>query len=260
MKRPLYLTEGQGVRVHLDGPSLLARCDASAPRRFPLRLLSLVVIRGNVSMEFAALGACASWGIPVEILDPAGEVYGYLLPAKCVDPRRAEMLESFLYRVDARGLYEGWRLSMERASVRAALRRLGIVLEDMRVQPAAAALSGAVQRRLPAPAARKLLTDLRSLLSGRVAAALVRAGFPAGNTSGQIPGINLAEDLTGILAWRHYGVAAGLPPGTLRRLAAGTETTETAVSIFEQEAQREERGIAALVHGFCCFLGAHWRL
>jgi len=57
--KPLYLHGPPTLEVVLDGPALRVQTESTAPRLFPLRRLSRVIVSGDVMWELPALLACA---------------------------------------------------------------------------------------------------------------------------------------------------------------------------------------------------------
>jgi CRISPR/Cas system-associated endonuclease Cas1 len=73
--RPLYLDCGAAA-LRLEGPALIVDQPDSAEGRFPLRLLSRVVVRGPVPWSMEALFACLASGVPITFLSLDGAVIG----------------------------------------------------------------------------------------------------------------------------------------------------------------------------------------
>lgn len=83
MDRTLYLRECRGLKVRRDGPSLWIRERGKAGRRVPVRLISRVVIIGNMFLETDAITLFAERGIPVAFLKPSGDVSAVALAYDC---------------------------------------------------------------------------------------------------------------------------------------------------------------------------------
>lgn len=65
MKRTLYLNESdRNIHISLDGPSLLIK-SSPAERRIPIRLISRVIVFGNIVIESNVLTFLAEQSIPV---------------------------------------------------------------------------------------------------------------------------------------------------------------------------------------------------
>lgn len=71
------------MRVRRDGPSLWIREPGKAGRRVPARLVSRVVITGNIALEADAITLFAEQGIPVAFLRPTGDVRAVALAYDC---------------------------------------------------------------------------------------------------------------------------------------------------------------------------------
>jgi hypothetical protein len=80
MGRTLYLSEYKGVRVMRDGPSVwIKRMDRSG-QRVPVRLVSRVVIIGNVKIDAGSITLFTENDIPVVFMNYSGEQGAVAVP------------------------------------------------------------------------------------------------------------------------------------------------------------------------------------
>lgn len=81
MERILYLNErGSHITVMRDGPSLWIKERSSAGRRIPVRLICLVVAIENVRIDAQSIALLAENGIPLIIMDRAGQKKAVVIP------------------------------------------------------------------------------------------------------------------------------------------------------------------------------------
>ncbi|HWP57515.1 MAG TPA: CRISPR-associated endonuclease Cas1 [Candidatus Acidoferrales bacterium] len=79
MEKTLYLAENQNLRVRSDGPSLWIEQERRAGRRVPARLVSRMIVVGNVALDTGALTLLARRGVPITLLDRKGEPVAIVL-------------------------------------------------------------------------------------------------------------------------------------------------------------------------------------
>lgn len=79
MERTLYLNESPGLRVRRDGPSLWIERRQTAGQRVPVRLIRRVLIAGNVALDTESLTVFAERGVPITLLNRAGEPVAVVL-------------------------------------------------------------------------------------------------------------------------------------------------------------------------------------
>jgi CRISPR/Cas system-associated endonuclease Cas1 len=81
MQRTLYLNENErGLIVMRDGPSVLIRDRFHAPRRIPVRLLSKVIVIGNVRLDAGSIMLFADNNLPVVFMNKKGEEVAVVIP------------------------------------------------------------------------------------------------------------------------------------------------------------------------------------
>ena len=249
--RPLYLDRAAAA-VRLDGPALIVEQPASAAGRFPLRLLSRVVVRGPVPWSMEALFACLAGGIPVTFLSLDGAVVGLCLGRDRPEESLAVLLDRLTAEPSWTEMWERWRKAAERRAIIEAARRLALpVGADLR--PETVAVLAAAQ--LPGgdtPGARSALRRLDGFLCAHLAELFARAGVPLCYRGGRGSALDLRPAFRAALRWSLWAPLAGWldlqrrhPPGrdrttARRRIAAQYEAAAP------QIAGRFRRLLAAL--------------
>lgn len=243
--RPLYVAGAPGVRLRLDGPSLVVEAPARAVRRYPLERLSQVVLCGPVEAELDALRACAVRGIPVGAMNADGVPVGFFLPWRAPAPRASVLLEAFLERGDAPGRYRDWQRSQQRRAIIRALRAAGLPpMRHLTPQPAMEALMA--QFAGPAAAAQVLKSWL-GLVANVVQKKLTEFRLCPTLVAGRRRGIDLPADLAELAAWGHYEAVRRLEPLPANRAEE--------VAAYEAQRPRDERFVHAVLENFLCWLG-----
>lgn len=206
--RPLYLNGGGPLEVAVDGPSLVVRLPQQAERRFPFRLLSRVVVRGDVALPAAVLTACLAQGVPVALLTGTGRPLGFCLPAL---PRRtaiSHLLDLLLSEPEGPDRYKDWLASRERRAILDLPRRLGLPpFRDLRPRSVRASLERHLARhglgRIPALAVR----GLTALLDAEVTERLARDGVEPRHLGRLGDRLDLRRDFLRLLAWELWPAA-----------------------------------------------------
>ncbi len=110
MGRTLYLkeTRSNGLRVLRDGPSVLIAAREKANRRVPVRLISRVVVMGNVRLDASAITLFAENDIPVVLLNPASEEVAVVIPYNHKLPSHYEEQKIFLSSRENIRYFETW--------------------------------------------------------------------------------------------------------------------------------------------------------
>lgn len=80
MGRTLYLNENRGVRVLRDGPSVWIKWLDRSGQRVPVRLVSRVVVIGNVKMDSSAITLFTDNDIPVVFMNYSGAESAVAIP------------------------------------------------------------------------------------------------------------------------------------------------------------------------------------
>lgn len=112
MGRTLYLNESAGdLHVKRDGPSVWITARETAGRRVPARLLSRVVVMGNVKLDARAITLFAEHDIPVVFMDNRAEETAMAIPYNHRLPSHYEEQKVFLESDANASRYEQWALA-----------------------------------------------------------------------------------------------------------------------------------------------------
>lgn len=114
MEKTLYLSESRRIRVRCDGPSLWVEETGKAGRRVPVRLIRRVVIMGNVALDTGSLALFAVRGVPVTLLNRAGEAVATLLGVEAGDRQRWAWQEALQEDRERRERALAWLSAWER--------------------------------------------------------------------------------------------------------------------------------------------------
>lgn len=202
MQKALYLDGSRtALDVVLDGPSLRIRRADQADARAPLRLVSRIVVSGQVAWRTEALLACMDANIPIAFLGADGTPRGWCLGAAEGEEEINAMLEDAVLHRDWAGRHQDWLRAMERSALLEAVRALNLRPAGLRPVDVWAECEAAVDRlRAPVPTAA-LMSALKGLLMAHVAELLRRAGITARFASGHGAPLRLIDDFTRILVW-----------------------------------------------------------
>jgi hypothetical protein len=198
--RPLYLDCGAAA-VRLEGPALIVDQPDSAEGRFPLRLLSRVVVRGPVPWSMEALFACLASGVPITFLSLDGAVIGLCLGRDRPEESLAMLLDSLLAEPGWAEIYTRWTKAAERRAIVEVARRLTLPLgTDLRPEAvrtlAAAHLPGG-----DTPGARSALRRLDGYLCAHLSELFGLAGVPLEYRGGRGSALDLRPAFRSALRW-----------------------------------------------------------
>ena len=102
MDRTLYLNENREMTIVRDGPSLWIMMGNKAGRRVPARLISRVIITGNVKLDSGVITLFTENGVPVTFLNRRGDILGTALgvvnPDWRLKERQTILFVSSVYR------------------------------------------------------------------------------------------------------------------------------------------------------------------
>ena len=125
MGRTLYLNESAGdMYVKRDGPSVWITARETAGRRVPARLLSRVVVMGNVKLDAGAITLFTENDIPVVFMDNSAEETAMAIPYNHRLPRHYEEQKVFLESEENASRYEKWAQAKRAVLQTAMLQRL----------------------------------------------------------------------------------------------------------------------------------------
>jgi hypothetical protein len=226
--RPVYIDRGAAA-VRLEGPALVVEEAGRSEGRFPLRLLSRVVVRGPVPWSMEALFACLAAGVPVTFLSLDGAVVGLCLGRDRPEESLAMLLDRLTAEPQWAEIYARWSRAAERRACLETARRSGLPLAaacgaaDLRPEAVAALLAV----RLPGgdtPGARSALRRLDGFLAAHLAELFARAGAPLCYRGGRGSALDLRPGFRAALRWhlwpplrRWLAVQQRHPPGDASR-------------------------------------------
>jgi hypothetical protein len=198
--RPLYLDHG-ATAVRLEGPALIVEQPDSADGRFPLRLLSRVVVRGPVPWSMEALFACLASGVPLTFLSLDGEVIGLCLGRDRPEVSLAMLLDRLLAEPSWGEIYERWSKAAERRAILEVTRRLALpVGTDLRPE-VVRALAGSHLPGGDTPGARSAMRRLDGYLVAHLSELFAPAGVPLEYRGGRGSALDLRPAFRGALRW-----------------------------------------------------------
>jgi CRISPR associated protein, Cas1 family len=198
--RPLYLDRGAAA-VRLEGPALIVDQPDCAEGRFPLRLLSRVVVRGPVPWSMEALFACLASGVPVTFLSLDGAVVGLCLGRERPEESLAMLLDRLLAEPGWAEIYGRWSRAAERRAIVEVARRLALpVGSDLRPEVVRAMMAA----QMPGgdtPGARSALCRLDGYLAAHLSELFGRAGVPSAYRGGRGSPLDLRPAFRAALRW-----------------------------------------------------------
>jgi hypothetical protein len=203
--RPVYIDRGAAAAVRLDGPALVVEQVERAEGRFPLRLLSRVVVRGPVPWSMEALFACLAAGIPVTFLSLEGEVIGLCLGRDRPEESLALLLDRLTGEPGWAEIYQRWHIAAERRAIVEVTHRLCVpqgsdLWGDLRADSVRMALA----EQLPGgdtPGARATMQRLDGFMSGHLAELFAHAGVPLCYRGGRGSALDLRPAFRAALRW-----------------------------------------------------------
>jgi hypothetical protein len=198
--RPLYLDRGAAA-VRLEGPALIVDQPDAAEGRFPLRLLSRVVVRGPVPWSMEALFACLASGVPITFLSLDGAVVGLCLGRERPEESLAMLLDRLLAAPGWAEIYGRWSKAAERRAIVEVARRLAPpVGSDLRPEVVHVLMAA----RMPGgdtPGARSALRRLDGYLAAHLSELFGRAGVPLHYRGGRGSPLDLRPAFRTALRW-----------------------------------------------------------
>jgi len=124
MDRTLYLNENKNLRVYLDGPSIWIKEDGKAGRRVPARVVSRVVIIGNLKCEAGALTLFTDNDVPVTLISRKGDSVAVVMPYNDNLSRYYYRQKAFLKTEENINRFKDWLYAQRRVLEIYVLKRL----------------------------------------------------------------------------------------------------------------------------------------
>lgn len=197
--KALYLDMAEPAELSLDGPSVVLRQEGWAARRFPLRLVSRVVVRGRLALELAAVEALLERGVAITVLGRDGKTAGQALPWPKGARRLMNRVEAFLASPGWRDRYRTWLRAAERREVLGLGRRLGVRFADLRAET----VRREVLQALPTAGLEGLLSETEAILAAAAAESFAKSGLEPG-ASDRADGFRPVQDVTRLMLWQAY--------------------------------------------------------
>jgi hypothetical protein len=198
--RPLYVDHGAAA-VRLEGPALVVEQPEAAQGRFPLRLLSRVVVRGPVPWSMEALFACLLAGVPITFLSLDGRLVGLCLGRDRPEESLAMLLDRLLAEPHWAEIYERWSRAAERRAIIEVSRRLALPADaDLRPE----IVRSLIAAQMPGgdtPGARSAMRRLDGYLWAQLAELFTRAGVPLAYRGGRGSALDLRPAFRRALCW-----------------------------------------------------------
>jgi hypothetical protein len=197
--RPVYIDRAAMVR--LEGPALVVKQPERADGRFPLRLISRVIVRGPVPWSMEALFACLAAGVPVTFLSREGEVVGLCLGRDRPEESLALLLDRLTAEPGWAEIYQRWCAAAERRSIIEVARRVGLPLgPDLRPDSVRRLLAAGLPQG-DTSGAGSVMRRLEGYLSAQLAELFARAGVPLSYRGGRGSALDLRAGFRAALGW-----------------------------------------------------------
>ena len=247
--RPLYVDHGAAA-VRLEGPALIVDQPDCAEGRFPLRLLSRVVVRGPVPWSMEALFACLASSVPITFLSLDGAVVGLCLGRDRPEESLAMLLDRLLAEPGWAEIYQRWCKAAERRAIVEAARRLALpVGTDLRPE-VVRALTASHMPGGDTPGARSAMRRLDGYLCAHLSELVrPRRGSARISRRTRAQPLDLRPGFRGALRWylwlplQALAGAAAKPSAAARRGERGAPSGGRAIR--GRALRRSPRGFAA---------------
>lgn len=242
MKRLLYVNGAAGASIRKDGESLLVKVEGQADRRYPFRMLSQVVLRGDTQVHTAALWGLMTAGVPVSLHNLGGEPCGFALPFRQGESKLRDDAECLLERCDGRSLWCNWVDAKERDELRRLAGPRASERWDLRPGKVEARL-----RKLGGTGLETAVALRRGLLALEVSEAFVEAGLGPAYLARMEKEMEWISGLTRLLLWEWWFGAATTMPGRIDAMgqwALARRTEALRVRRVRDEVARWLRGAA----------------
>ncbi len=124
MDRTLYLNENKKLRVFRDGPSIWIKEEGKAGRRIPARLVSRVVIIGNIKLEAGVITLFTDNDVPITFFNHRGEAVAVAMPYNHHLPRHYEEQKKLLDSEVNIERFKNWLYSKRRETQLVVIKRI----------------------------------------------------------------------------------------------------------------------------------------
>ncbi len=234
MGKMLYFDGKSRYRVAADGESLLVRRDGKDLRRYPIRYLTGLELKGSGEWSLGALQLLMRRRIPIVFREMDGTLLGYahaktdagrFLPDRLRD---CLAVEGFLNE------YSVWRSAVERRLSLRVARHLRLGLDDLRRAFLVQRIEQLLTERYGVRAGGRWAEAFQAEMEGESTRFLLSEGFDGRFLSPGAGQLQLAQDLAWLAFWREY---AGL--FTACRRSRGHVLGEKLAFLGELRQQRE---------------------
>jgi hypothetical protein len=213
--KPLYLGNGQDLRVRADGPALRVDGSGRAAGRYPLTRLARVLSADDVAWSTYAVLACLQAGVPIVFVGRDGTPIGW-----CFGPRRREttfagLLREGLDRPDWESRFDIWRRSVEQSQASEALRSCGLGSVSDSPQTADVRLFNHHRQRCGIGLATHMCL-LRGAASALIARRVELSIGDASLIGFARPGLHVSEAFAGMMRWQLHSMIGRTSVATLR--------------------------------------------
>jgi hypothetical protein len=250
---PLYLHHGSAQKLDLDGARRLRIERKDLPERLiPMHHVSRVVCSSSLDISARALMACLQSGIPLAILKANGETLGWCMGSRRKETSLRQLLTFALDDIVWPVHYTSWLQHQFSAAAMQNLLQCSVPsTATARFNPRAALCNAHFRKHKVACA--QLVNALAMLAQHELAAHLSRETGDAQMLSWYRPGLNLMQDLGGII-----GLHAHTDLHHASALPAADKLQAWAVRHYERHAAHWQQRISQLTFEFEQFLRAHW--
>ncbi len=210
-RRVLYLDPREAMEVRRDGPALLVSSSGKAPHWYPVRRLTRVVSRPQVSWNGDAMRLLIDSGVPLLFVEADGRLRGLCLSGLDDALGLGAHLDAAMAQPSWPAPYRDWYRSQERRVLVHLYDALGWPKDDLRPGVARARLALALGSALGSDW-RATMHPLHALLRAQVVEGLMRAGLDPAVIGGVKAGVSLGRDIAALLGWPLCGRVCARPP------------------------------------------------
>lgn len=251
--QPLYLHHSSAVRLDVDLSQRLCIERKSLPmRHIPMRYVSRIVCNSSLDISSAALMACMKAGIPLAVVDNAGDTLGWCIGARRKESSLQHLLVHALDDPECAKYFSAWRETHYMATSAQNLLLCGVSMTPQARQNPRAALCNAHYQKHRQPCA-KALNALSQLAQHELSAQLAVQVGDVDLLAWTIPGFNLIRDLGELL-----GLHAHIDIHHALLLPAQEDLKNWALRHYEHHSAHWQQRIGHLMFAFEKFLRTHW--